>query len=89
MTRVTNQTLEEQLAQRLYEVDPQGKGSSDIRPWSSVGYITQQRYQVLAKECLRQMEYARKVSPVECGHCGRGEGSPDLALAPKDWTPSG
>lgn len=39
----------DRLAQLLYEFDPQGKGSADIRPWASIGYATQTRYLTLAQ----------------------------------------
>lgn len=84
MTHADTRSLEDQLAQRLYEIDPHGKGSLDIRPWSSVGYMTQQRYQVLAAEVIRLMQYA----------CLNGEShhsdgvctSIDLDLPPKNWS---
>jgi hypothetical protein len=79
MTHQDNRILQELLAQRLYEIDPQGKGSSDIRPWSSVGYVTQQRYGLLAAECLRQMEWnARKHQTYDAVMDG-------ATLAPPDW----
>lgn len=92
MTHASNQTLEEQLAQRLYELDPQGKGSLDIRPWSSLGYMTQQRYQVMAAECLRQMWFSLRAGISQANlahhfHPNKPVETEPPTLAPNDWIP--
>jgi hypothetical protein len=43
--------------------------------------------ELAADEVIRQMEWARRECPDECGHCGRGEGPSPLTLAPDDWKP--
>jgi hypothetical protein len=88
VTHQDNRSLQDRLAQRLYEIDPQGKGSSDIRPWSSVGYVTQQRYSVLAAECLRQMEWQHAKKREEgTKYRGSVAWNDNVDLAPPEWRP--
>ena len=81
MTSVDTRSLLDRLAERLYAVDPRGKGTSDSRPWQSVGHPVREPYLVLAAEVLRQMTWNWRM------HANRPDTSEAVTLAPNDWTP--
>ena len=84
-------TLEEKLAERLYNIE--GKGSLDIRPFPTTGHDLQARYLALARECLRQMEWTIRVGIVFGLHGDNDPRDhifsvdPAVTLAPGDWKP--
>ena len=76
------------LAKRLYNVAhlfDEARFVIDASPWDQVGSITRESWRRLGLEVWRQMEWARRECPCECGHCGRGEGDSTLSVAPDDW----
>jgi len=87
MTHQDTRSLEDKLAERLYNIDrgfftiETPTGPPDIRPWQSIGYDLRSRYLRLAQECLRQMNWTHE-------HCAEMEAhDTPLTLAPPDWTP--
>jgi hypothetical protein len=85
---MANLTMVNELALRLlliYERVPTPDPMSG--PMVFVSEAAEESFRLMAREVIRQMEFARRERPCECGHCGRGEGDPLLTLAPPDWTP--
>ena len=91
---VPSTEIVEQLARRLCDVRPfVTEGEKGVK-WDDLAgfHKTQQAYLDIARECLRQMEWARNGWVVRIDSNGSrfySEAPPEseLTLAPEDWTP--
>lgn len=93
MTHEDLRSIEEQFAERLYNLA--GKGSIDIRPWDSIGHEARALFLEHAREAKRWAEWARR----RCGITQTPQPSPgpdihitvtdlaDLTLPPRGWAP--